>query len=347
MSQLSTKAKNSEQKKQAIEWLVLLRSDNVSENDLYAFAHWLAEEHAHSVNFAEAEKLYDAMSYAANTPVISEYNNVCAEMEKNQLPLILSSHLIHENIPDKHNKRQRWLISAIAIAAVWLFATCLYFPQQFLLLDKLNSDYYTQTGEIRDISLADGSHILLNTNSAVSLAYDDSIRKVILLHGQARFTVAKDPFRPFEVSIDDLTIKALGTVFQVNRVSNDIKVTVQEHVVAVSRATSNDTVKITTGQQLNIIFQQALQQPREVKLNQVTAWQQRHLIINDQPLGELIKELQRYRHGRIFLADKQLQDLRITGVFSLEDPEAILNSVINVLHLKATWLGPWWVVLRR
>jgi transmembrane sensor len=82
-----------------------------------------------------------------------------------------------------------------------------------------------------------------------------------------------------------------------------------------------------------------------VDLNQETAWQQRRLVINDQPLSELIAELERYRNGRIFLSDSKLKELRVTGVFSLDDPDAALNAVCKVLNLKETRVGPLWSVL--
>ena len=352
MSQSCNEAIHSELKEQAIDWLVLLRSDEVGDDDLHAFAHWLAKDHAHSEAFAAAEQLYETMSIAANSPMIVENNESGTETLQVKRSAQLSSKLIQENVNNKNKKCQRWFVSAFAIAAVWLFATSLYLPQQFLILDRLTSDHYTQTGEIQDINLSDGSHILLNTNSAVSLAYSNSIRKVILLHGQARFTVAKDPLRPFEVVIDNITVRALGTVFQIYKsADNHIKVIVQEHAVAVSRELDNSVYKnsitVEAGEKLNILSQDVLPLPEEVRLNQATAWQQQRLIINDQPLGELIAELERYRNGRIFLADKELQDEHITGVFSLKDPDTVLNSVVNVLHLKETRLGPWLVLLHR
>jgi transmembrane sensor len=77
-------------------------------------------------------------------------------------------------------------------------------PSQSQLFDRYFSDYHTGTGEIRDIRLADGSHVLLNTDSAVSVDYQAAKRQIILHHGQARFSVAQDVQRPFEVQADKL-----------------------------------------------------------------------------------------------------------------------------------------------
>ncbi|MDP2180212.1 FecR family protein [Methylicorpusculum sp.] len=91
----------------------------------------------------------------------------------------------------------------------------------------------------------------------------------------------------------------------------------------------------------------ALQQPEPVELDQAAAWRQHRLFINDRPLSELVAELERYRVGRIFLADEKLKNLRVTGVFSVDNPDDVLNSVRKVLALEETRLGPWWVLLHR
>jgi len=342
MSKLLSDTEISEQKQQAIDWLVRLRSDDMGDEELCAFADWLAEDHAHSDAFAEAELLFENMSLAA-----VETSVETCEQAENQLST-------QQNKVDKYSRSggfYQWLIPPLAIAATWLFAVNLFFPQQIGLLDSWGSDYYTQTGELREVELSDGSRVMLNTNSAISVAYNEVNRIVILHHGQARFTVAKDVNRPFVVEADDLSIKALGTVFQVYKnAADEVSITVQEHTVAVnniSADTNDDTVLVQTGQQLNYQLATGLSLAKDVLLGQKTAWQQHRLIINDQPLGDLIAELERYKNGRIFLSDQKLKHLRVTGVFSLNNPDAILSSICKVLDLKQTQLGGWWSILHR
>lgn len=69
--------------------------------------------------------------------------------------------------------------------------------------------------------------------------------------------------------------------------------------------------------------------------------------MNDRPLSELIAELDRYRTGRIFISDPSLKNLRITGAFSLANPDETLAKVRQVLALQETRLGSWWVLLHR
>lgn len=333
MPPLSDNAQQPDLEQIAVEWLVRLRGGDMNDDEVNAFADWLAADYRHAQAFASAEDLFDDMVHAARHQPIAAIDSVKA-LARTQSP---------------SRRQRRWLPVALAMAAVWLIAVILIMPENAHPLDGLLSDYHTDTGELRDIELADGSHILLNTNSAVSVNFDASLRRINLLHGQARFTVARDRSRPFEVVADGLTTRALGTVFEVFRADDAISVTVQQHAVSIDMGTGDSArnIKLQTGQRLQIYHGDSAPRIETIALDQSTAWQQRRLLINDRPLGELIAELNRYRSGRIFLSDPQLNNLHVSGSFSLDNPEAIVTTVSQVLDLQQTRLGQWWLVLHR
>lgn len=348
--------KLSDLKQQAIDWLILLRSDDVSKDELSAFADWMASNPAHSKAFNDAEKLFEQIILSVKSDAVQEKTHP----EKLAMPSSITPN--QQKQPDQQNRGQlkrshRGLLTAsLAIAASVLFTTLLVsFPENHLF-ESLLSDYHTQTGELREINLTDGSHLLLNTNTAVSLNFNESVREVILHHGQARFTVAKDPQRPFNVLANGLKIHALGTVFQVYNSEHDgVSIAVQEHAVAVSLSVASkervtnllNSVSIESGHQLHYLPGQTLSRPTVSELNRETAWQQQQLILIDQPLKDLITELERYRPGRIFISDEKLNALHVTGVFSLKNPENVLSSVCQILNLQKTALVPGWVLLHR
>ena len=328
---------------EAVDWLVKLRGGNLSEAQTHAFAEWLSQDSEHAAAFAKAEDFLGEMVAAVKLPRPADVDFKLNAEKPSQQPLAFQ--------PRKTVKP--WLAIPLAMAAAWLIAVGLVLPSQSSLWDNLLSDYHTQPGEIRDIPLADGSRLLLNTNTAVSVAYQPTQRLITLHHGEVRFTVAKDPQRPFEVKADNLMVRALGTVFDVYRKTpHAINVTVQEHAVAARLQTASLNtnaghpvqVNIQVGQQLIYQGEKTLPQPTATNLTQASAWQQRRLYINDRPLGELVEELDRYRMGRIYLSDAKLKNLRVTGVFPLDNPEEVIASVRKVLGLQETRLGPWLVL---
>lgn len=386
----SDETKLPELKQQAIEWLILLRTHDISEAQTHAFADWLSEDILHAEAFASAEDVFNAMVVAAQSPRMStplaDKTNEPDDTESavtgtQQTPpggaaslpaAALDSQGCGEcwqpygtvAVPPSlavvrrtaSRSYLRWLAVPLALVAAWLFVVALVLPKQADILDDYLSDYHTKTGEQRNIELADGSRILLNTNTAVSVDYRNSFRQITLHHGQARFTVARDVQRPFEVNSGGLTVRALGTVFDVYRQdSGEIDVTVQEHAVAVRTQNKTGTsadgqptqVEVKEGQHLRYDGKNNLDKPESVDGVQAAAWQQRRLFINDRPLAELIAELERYRVGRIFLADAELKNFRVSGLFSLADPDGALVKVRKILALQETRLGPWWVLLHR
>lgn len=329
----------------AVEWLVQLRGGGLSEAQTHAFADWLSESAEHANAFAKAERYFNDMVTAEK--LLRPADKAFTHPKQRLIPPVTA-------LPRRTFKP--WLAIPLALAAAWLVAVGLVLPSQTNLLDNLLSDYHTQTGETRDIELADGSRLLLNTNTAVSVDYRPSQRLVILHHGQVNCTVAKDATRPFEVKADNLMVRALGTVFEVYRkTAGDITVTVREHAVAAriqNASTENNEresnpVNIQAGQRLVYQGDSRLNQPSTVNPTQAAAWQHHHLSVKDRPLSELVEELNRYRLGRIYLAGNTLKNLRVTGVFPLDNPDAVLSSVRKVLGLQESRLGPWWVLLHR
>ena len=345
-----------ELKQQAIEWLILLRTHDISEAQIHAFADWLSQDILHAEAFANAEDVFNAMVVAAQSP----RNNAQLASKTNAPDNIELAVIDTQQTPPVRRPSSKrylcWLAVPMTLAAAWLFAVALVLPKQSHLLDDYLSDYHTKIGEQGNIALTGGSQILLNTNTAVSVDYQDSSRHITLHHGQARFTVAKDVQRPFEVNSGGLIVRALGTIFDVyQQESGKIDVTVMEHAVAAriqnESRTSTDgqsvQVEVQQGQRLRYDGKGKLNKPEPVDGLQIGAWQQRRLFINDRPLAELIEELDRYRVGRIFLSDTRLKNLRVTGMFSLADPDGALEKVRQILALQESRLGPWWVLLHR
>lgn len=313
----------------AVDWLVRLRGGTLSEADTHAFADWLSQDLAHAQAFAKAEDFFYDLADMARLP----------PAEAQAVQSVASAK------PSQRMRPPRWLAIPVALAASWLFAVGLLLPDHTNPFTDLFSDFHTRPGELREITLSDGSQVLLNTSTAISVDYQANRRHVILHHGQARFSVAKDAQRPFEVETGPVVVRALGTVFEVyQKQDDDIEITVQEHAIA-ARLGEDDTVTVQAGQQLH--YQGGnLPNPVNTQLSQATAWQHRRLFINDRPLAELVAELERYRLGRIFLDEPQLRSLPVTGVFPIDQPDDALATVCQVLGLHETRIG-WWVVLHQ
>lgn len=234
--------------------------------------------------------------------------------------------------------RRSFLTGGAAMLAVAGYVTLNGTPDYFL------SDYATQTAELRDIGLTDGSKISLDADTAVAVGFDEERRAIRLLRGRALFDVAKDARRPFVVEAGDGTTTALGTRFVVHRWSDTVTVSVEESAVSVM-APNRSSVVLQAGH--NVSYRGAgLDEMGEIDAQSETSWRRGKLIFKDRPLRQVIADVNRYRTGTIRIMDSELNNLRVSGIFEIANPEGVLSAISQALPVHVTRLTDYLVLLR-
>jgi len=237
---------------------------------------------------------------------------------------------------------QRWLPKACAAAVVLMTIGLL--AAQTPWLDRWRADYATGTGETRRIELADGSRLQLNTDSAVQIHLSSGRRQVRLLRGEAWFEVTRDPTRPFVVESGTGTVTVVGTQFSVAQHNARTQVQVAQGKVAVS-AGDGAPVYLEPGRAVEY---------QDRRLSEVHgfdpaagfAWRQRQLVFRQQPLADVVAQLNRYWPGRTLVLGDELRERRVSGVFDIDKPEAVLKALVHTLNLQAERYTPYLLVLR-
>jgi transmembrane sensor len=213
-------------------------------------------------------------------------------------------------------------ITGWAIAAVLLLAVGVALVPR--AINELHTQKYTTaTGEQRRIVLADGSTIDLNTRSEVRVHLTDTARKVDLRAGEAYFSVAKDPVRPFTVSSGDTVVRAVGTRFNVYRQDSQTTVTVIEGSVVVA-----DGEMLNAGHRAEVAAKHITQKPVAVPERDI-AWRERRLIFEDRTIADVVAEFNRYNTRKIVIEDADLAGERINGVFDADKPQNLLDFVVR------------------
>ena len=200
------------------------------------------------------------------------------------------------------------------------------------------SDYATGIGEWKTIALSDGSTVQLNARSALSVGFDRTRRLVSLTEGQATFSVADDPARPFLVSAAGGQTMAAGSQFDVDIRPDDVAVTILHGDVSVSAEAAGRAVTATTNQRILYDGRGGLTKVADVDADTETAWRRGKLVFNDRRLTDVVAEVERYRHGRIVLVGAALQRLSVSGVFDLTDPQSVLTAIRQTLPVRVTEL---------
>jgi transmembrane sensor len=194
--------------------------------------------------------------------------------------------------------------------------------------------YVTSVGEQRTIELADGSSVAINASSRVRVRYSESARDVYLEDGQALFSVAKDPQRPFRVRVGGSIVQAVGTKFDVRRRSGHTRVAVAEGVVGIARDFERSTMtvasrptlaRVSAGEAVSILAPGHITLPTPVRIAEIGLWQQRRLVFADSTLAEIAEEFARYKEQpTLRIEGEALRARRLSGVFDADSPEALL-----------------------
>jgi len=203
----------------------------------------------------------------------------------------------------------------------------------------------TVIGAYQRLDLPDGSVVQLNTDSAVDVKYSDTERRVILRRGEAHFTVAKNPARPFVVGAAGVAVRAVGTAFNVRLRPDNVEVLVTEGRVQVNDAARGNSLLGQTGQGEPSLLQKGEKavvpaEPPEVdavaappavvipvvpeEVERALAWQERRLMFEGTPLGEAVEEFNRHNTHKLVVADPRLAGQRFGGTFRADGYEAFV-----------------------
>ena len=191
-------------------------------------------------------------------------------------------------------------------------------------------------GEQRTIQLADGSTVELNARSRVEVRLTDRRRDVALIEGQALFRVAKDKHRPFVVRAGDAQVRAVGTEFDVYRKQTETVVTVVEGRVETyeeSGSAGAAAIVLSAGEQLTVQAH-TVTKPMRADTVAATAWVQKRLMFEETPLSEVAEEFNRYNRRPLAIDDRELQKLKISGVYSSTDPTSLINFLRNQTSIR-------------
>lgn len=304
---------------QAIDWMVSLRAGTPNPALLERFNVWLGTDPAHAQAWA---RLQERVGGAFNTVRALDQRHPGQADEARQV-------LLQPRVSRRHALR--------AMAGLGLLGGGLWMGAKSPLGDTLLADLHTGVGQRRSFTLADGSQLSLNASSAVDVRFDEQQRRIMLRRGELLIQVAPDPQRPLRVHTREGEVRALGTRFMVTQQPAASRVVVLQHSV---EATLNDgsrqvlregdTALLQAGRILALPGDQAYR----------ADWVSGRLNVLNDPLTQVVDALRPYARGFVRVAP-EVRDLRVQGVFPLDEPQRAFSALAETLPIRVDSYGPW------
>ncbi len=309
-----TQASNT--RRQAISWYVRLSSGEASEVEQAQWREWYDADIQHQQAWARLEGMQQSLQ---------------------RVPASISLPTLQGISQDR-----RSLLKGIAVLGIG--STLGYSMFRELPWAGWLAEYRTGTGEQREIRLADGSLVWLNTATALDVHYDNQMRMLTLHEGEILVETAKDhhagPSRPFYVNTEHGRIQALGTRFLVRKQGAATLVAVLEHAVEIGLDHTLGVTRLNAGQQA-VINHGQLGEITLVDAN-IVAWQQGQIIAVDWRLADLVAELARYRSGWL-RCDPAVADVKVSGVYPVHDTDKALLAIRQSFPVQIVRTTRYWV----
>ncbi|TBU85178.1 FecR family protein [Phytopseudomonas dryadis] len=290
-----------------------------------AFERWLAASPEHVDAFVQMQSLWQLSRPAAQRLADEEAQALQRYLRPARRP-------------------RRYWAGALGMAASLVLMVWAGGWQPLHWLDDLGADYVSAPGQVRSLTLDDGSSVVLDADSAIAVRYDAGERHVELRRGAALFSVVPGSV-PFAVAVAGGEARVLGTRFEVRKREDGARVTVLQGRVAVRAGPAQTPQILTANQQLGFASGVS-EQLRAVDAEALSSWRDGRLSFYRVPLGEVLSELERYYPGRILLLNGELAQRRVSGSFASHDPLTILASLQRVVGFEQHQLFGRLVILR-
>lgn len=359
---------------EAARWVARLAADDASASDRAEFQEWLARSPGHLSVYRETQRTWsdlDALSgLAASDP--------------GALPDALRSEIARCGAKANASlagaarrdgaRRLAMAATACLVGALGLVWLVNLRHRDAGTTSAIAAHLRTQVGQRSQTMLADGSIVCLNTDTDLQVAFSPTQRSVHLVSGEAYFEVAKDPRRPFVVSVADRTITAVGTAFDVYSRGDQTRVTVVEGTVEVARRTPpvvknasalkraapaprkaapasvlvEPPQKVTVAQTATLLdaATTVATLPPQAVVHEAS-WRQGRLYFDAVTLKDMVAQLNPYLTAHVVIADPSIEGFVGGGVVQVDNAESILAAIALAWPVEVKREAPDLIVLTR
>ena len=298
-------------RREASAWLARLQSGNDAEVER-RFRVWYEARPAHANAFERVRRSYESAGLLRHSELARDRS--------------------WEERAPRASTQPRWAFAGAAALAVLVPATILITNGGVGPIGTRNSLMLaTAIGEIRQVTLEDGSRLTLDSATAVEVALGRSERRAVVQKGRARFEVARDT-RPFIIEAGAATVRSGPAVLDVEALGEHSRIEVHSGSATASLRSNTQeaaAVRVDAGQGFS-----SDREPGTYALTRGrSAWTKGMLQFDGTPLDDAVAAANRYSERRI-IVQGDLHQLRVTGAFRAGDTIGLAKALAAAFNLS-------------
>lgn len=301
----------------AATWTVRLERGALSDEDRQALERWLQEDQRHLGALVRAQAIWTDMDRMA--ALHAGAGASAARAPRRRRPSVLQWTL----------PLAACLLIAIGISSFYLFQ---------------HGRFVSDRGQVRHITLADGSSVVMDADSVIRVRYTAQERAIFLRAGEASFQVAHNTARPFIVHAEDITVRAVGTNFSVDVRDKEVHVVVAQGTVEVRRvqsALASPPRLVHSDHELLDEHAKPLEVAalRPAEVERKLAWRRGLLIFDGEDLAAAAAQVNRYAATPVVIDDEALGRRTFVGIFRLGASKAFADAAAAAFDARVVAEG--------
>ncbi|MHC1662303.1 FecR family protein [Stenotrophomonas maltophilia] len=306
---MTTSEPSPRQARQALRWVIRCSAGPLPDRQQRALQRWLKADPRHALAWRRQQAFWDGLD-AAGPEVLAA------------LPALTSDRQGLRPIAPRRRLSWWWAsVAAVVLAVPALPGVALW----------ARSDL--RSGDApRVVQLEDGSTIVLDARTALAVAFDGDQRQLRLLRGQAWFRVAHEA-RPFRVEAGGGLVRDIGTAFSVSLQDAVVTAQVSEGVVDVHPG-DGSLQRLHAGQARAFRDGRWLQPVSSLASDAVAPWRRGEVAIDDLSAAQAIERLARYRAAPVWVLGRKAEQIRVSGLFHLRQPDPAISAVAAQAGLR-------------
>lgn len=308
------------------EQIIRFITGNLDETEAEVVRQWISADETNKKEFIRIKNLYAFASEGRHRIAVDDdFLRVSQQLSTKQ-PQSPKSLL-----------RKYLQYAAVLAAAVLIGYTASEFSHHFSARNSSEpfNEFFAPEGQISEFKLTDGTKVWLNSGTRIKVPVNFTAKnRVLFMEGEAFFEVKKDRQHPFYINTQDLSVKVMGTSFNVSAYASETnsEITLIEGVLGVKEIRGKRIGLLEPGQQL--VFDKVSHKKikKEIDTTPYEAWRDGKMIFKGQSLAYIAERLERWYNVEISFDKKELSEVSFTGTILKNKP---LSQVLEIICLSS------------